>query len=354
MAPISGTQSRGLSPVDLTAIGTAPPPPTIAGTVSGQTTTSEAPVRPFAPATIGDPNVGATDTLTITLGGAGGTLSGTGLSAGVGGIYSLSGTASAITSELEALVFTPNAGAPKTSSTTTFRLSDQSSAGGAPAVDTATTVIDQDPSLDPPPTIAGTASGQTTTSEAPVRPFAPATIGDPNVGATDTLTITLGGAGGTLSGTGLSAGVGGIYSLSGTASAITSELEALVFTPNAGAPNTSSTTTFRLSDQSSAGGAPAVDTATTVIDRDPSSASSNVNSNGSDILWQNTSGQAAIWETNGTNIVSAATVGPNPGPRWKMVGTGDFSDDGHSDILWQNVVRHGFETPGCACSGGQG
>ena len=39
--------------------------------------------------------------------------------------------------------------------------------------------------------------------------------------------------------------------------------------------------------------------ATTVIDRDPSSASSNVNSNGSDILWQNTSGQAAIWETNG-------------------------------------------------------
>jgi ELWxxDGT repeat protein len=66
VAPISGTQSRGLSPVDLTAIGTAPPPPTIAGTVSGQTTTSEAPVMPFALATIGDPNVGTTDTLTIT------------------------------------------------------------------------------------------------------------------------------------------------------------------------------------------------------------------------------------------------------------------------------------------------
>jgi hypothetical protein len=103
----------------------------------------------------------------------------------VGGVYSLSGTASAITSELEALVFTPNAGAPNTSSTTTFTLSDQSSAGGAPTVDTATTVIDQDPSLDPPPTIAGTVSGQTTTSEAPVTPFASAMIGDPNVGATD-------------------------------------------------------------------------------------------------------------------------------------------------------------------------
>jgi FG-GAP-like repeat len=57
----------------------------------------------------------------------------------------------------------------------------------------------------------------------------------------------------------------------------------------------------------------------------------------SDILWQNTSGQAAIWEMNGSNIVSAGTVGPNPGPDWKAVGTGDFNDDGHSDILWQNT-----------------
>ena len=331
---------------DPPAIGTAPPTPTIVGTVSGQTTTSEAPVRSFAHATIRDPNVGVTDTLTITLGGAGGALSGTGLSAGVGGVYTLSGTASAITSELEALVFTAKAGAPNTSSTTTFRLSDQSSAGGAPAVDTTTTVIDKDPpaigTAPPPPTIAGTMSNQTTTSEAPVRSFAHATIRDPNVGVTDTLTITLGGAGGTLSGTGLSAGVGGVYTLSGTASAITSELEALVFTAKAGAPNTSSTTTFRLSDQSSAGGAPAVDTATTVIDKDPSLASPDVDFNGdghSDILWQNTDGQAAIWEMNGTNQIAGGSqlVGPNPGPNWKVVGTGDFDDDGHSDILWQNA-----------------
>jgi ELWxxDGT repeat protein len=346
VAPISGTQSRGLSPVDLTAIGPAPPPPTIAGTVSGQTTTSEAPVRPFASATIGDPNVGATDTLTITLGGAGGTLSGKGLSAGVGGVYTLSGTASAITSEVEALAFTPKAGAPNTSSTTTFRLSDQSTAGSAPAVDTATTVIDKDPTATgaapQAPTIAGTVSNQTTTSEAPVRSFAHAMIRDPNVGVTDTLTITLGGAGGSLSGTGLSAGVGGVYTLSGTASAITSELEALVFTPKAGAPNTSSTTTFRLSDQSSAGGAPAVDTATTVIDKDPSLASPDVDFNDdghSDILWQNADGQAAIWEMNGTKQIAGGSqlVGPNPGPNWKAVGTGDFNDDGHSDILWQNA-----------------
>ncbi len=57
--------------------------------------------------------------------------------------------------------------------------------------------------------------------------------------------------------------------MSGTATAITSELDALVFTPTAGAPNTSSTTTFTLSDQSSAGGAPVVNSATSLIDSDP-------------------------------------------------------------------------------------
>jgi hypothetical protein len=40
---------------------------------------------------------------------------------------------------------------------------------------------------------------------------------------------------------------------------------------------------------------------------------------------------------NGTNIVSVGTVGPNPGPSWKAVGIGDFNNDGYSDILWQNT-----------------
>ena len=30
-------------------------------------------------------------------------------------------------------------------------------------------------------------------------------------------------------------------------------------------------------------------------------------------------------------------VGGNPGPSWKAIGTGDFNGDGHSDILWQNT-----------------
>jgi FG-GAP-like repeat len=58
----------------------------------------------------------------------------------------------------------------------------------------------------------------------------------------------------------------------------------------------------------------------------------------SDILLQNTStGQASIWEMNGTDVIGGGPVSPNPGPSWRAVGTGDFNDDGHSDILWQNT-----------------
>ena len=181
------------------------------------------------------------------------------------------------------------------------------------------------------PTIAGTVSGQATTSEAPVKPFTHVAIGDANVGATDTLTITLGGAGGTLNGTGLSAGVGGVYTLSGTTAAITNELDALVFTPTAGAPDTTSTTTFTLSDLSSANGAPTVDSTTTVIDSDPALTVT------SDILWQNTDGQASIWDMHDSTLVGGGPVSPNPGPSWTEIGAGDFNHDGQSDILWQNT-----------------
>ena len=57
----------------------------------------------------------------------------------------------------------------------------------------------------------------------------------------------------------------------------------------------------------------------------------------SDILWQNTSGQGAIWEMNGTNVIGGGSAGPNPGPSWTEIGTGDFNGDGHADILLQNA-----------------
>jgi len=55
-----------------------------------------------------------------------------------------------------------------------------------------------------------------------------------------------------------------------------------------------------------------------------------------DILWQNDSGQAAIWLMDGLTQIGGATVGGNPGPSWHVVGAGDFNGDGKADILWQN------------------
>ena len=248
--------------------------PTITGTLAGQKTTSEAAVKPFSGVTIADANSGASDTLTITVTGAGGTLSGTGLTGGTGGVYTLTGTAAAITSELDALSFTPKAGSPGTSSTTNFQLSDLSSAYATAAVNTTTSVVDTDPAVAVAvaPTITGTVAGQKTTSEAAVKPFSGVTIADPNSGASDTLKITVTGAGGTLSGTGLTGGTGGVYTLAGTAAAITSELDALSFTPKAGSPGTSSTTNFQLSDLSSAYATPTVNTTTSVVDTDPAGA----------------------------------------------------------------------------------
>ena len=55
------------------------------------------------------------------------------------------------------------------------------------------------------------------------------------------------------------------------------------------------------------------------------------------ILWQNANGQAAIWDLSGDTRTGGGPVGPNPGPAWKAIGTGDFNHDGLSDILWWNT-----------------
>jgi hypothetical protein len=40
---------------------------------------------------------------------------------------------------------------------------------------------------------------------------------------------------------------------------------------------------------------------------------------GSDILFQNTSGQASIWEMDGTARTGGGPVSPNPGTSWHAV-----------------------------------
>ena len=148
----SSNPTTAMSAVTGTVLPTATAP-TITGTLGGQTTTSEAPVTPFSGVTIGDANNNGTDTdtLTITYAAGDGTLTdgagfhGTSSLSGASGDYTLTGTAAAITAELDALSFTPVDGVPSTAVTTTFTLSDLSSVYGTATVDSTTTVTDSDP-----------------------------------------------------------------------------------------------------------------------------------------------------------------------------------------------------------------
>ena len=143
----SGVAGFGASTSPFTVDTRAPAvAPAIAGTLANQATTFETALAPFAHVVVSDANANATDTLTITLSGGGGSLSGAGLQ-GSGATYTLQGTAGEITAEIEALAFTPAVGQPDTTSTTSFTLSDLSSAYPSAAVDATTSVVDSDPAV---------------------------------------------------------------------------------------------------------------------------------------------------------------------------------------------------------------
>jgi hypothetical protein len=58
----------------------------------------------------------------------------------------------------------------------------------------------------------------------------------------------------------------------------------------------------------------------------------------SDILWRSESGQLTDWlgQANGSFSDNGTNVQANPGTSWHVAGSGDFSGDGRSDILWRN------------------
>jgi FG-GAP-like repeat len=57
----------------------------------------------------------------------------------------------------------------------------------------------------------------------------------------------------------------------------------------------------------------------------------------SDILWNDITGNVAVWLMNGSQVLSSASLG-NVATFWSIVGQRDFDGDGFADILWRDNV----------------
>ena len=133
----------------------------------------EAPVEPFSTVTISDLAPNPIETVTIQVTGGGTLADGAGFSgltaSATPGLYDLAAASpTAVTAEIDALVFTPVGGPANTRSTSTFTLTDQAG-GTAKPVSAAVQVTDIDPAI--APTISGGLGAQLVPSLGALTPW---------------------------------------------------------------------------------------------------------------------------------------------------------------------------------------
>lgn len=230
--------------------------PEIGGVQAGQAVNDNASLSPFSGVTISDDdgdNVSVTITLDNAAKGAftAASLASSGFVDAGGGSYTLSErSAGDAQAAIRALVFEPaeNRVAPGATETTTLTITVND--GTTDTINDSTTVVST--SINDAPAIGGFTAGQSVNDNATISPFADATISDPDVGQTFTVTVTLDDAAkGVLTNLGsFSHSGGGVYQATGLASAAAAEsaLRALVFDPAANrvAPGATETTTFTV------------------------------------------------------------------------------------------------------------
>jgi hypothetical protein len=261
--------SNGTTTLGVTANNDAP---AITGVAAGQAVADTATLTPFAAVTVSDPDAGQTETVTVTLSAAGnGALSnlGGGSYNAATGVYTVSGSDSAVTGALRGLVFapTPHQVVPSATVTTGFTIQARDTAGASTS-NTSTTVIAT--AARDAPVIGGTQAGQTLSDAATVSPFAAVSVSDVDYGQTETVTVTLSAAGNgrlsNLGGGGYNAAAG-VYSVTGTDAAVTAALRGLVFTPTAHqvTPGASVATGFTIRATDTAGAVASDATASVLV-----------------------------------------------------------------------------------------
>ena len=225
--------------------------PVISGAVPGWLITDLTTVMPFTGVSITDDPNQTVETLTVTLSdAASGSLSSV-TSAGSydagSGVYTASGTAADVTGDLQGLVFTPALGFPGQSITTTFTINDTDGASVS-ATDTTTSIV-----ASAGPVITVTSPTVAATGLTAISLFDNVTITD-NPDQIETVSMTVvDAANGSLTGLlGASSYIGGVYTDTGFATDVTTDLQALMFTPASVIPGQPVTTTFTISDRDSA------------------------------------------------------------------------------------------------------
>ena len=209
-------------------------PPSIAGAAASIATSDAAAATPFSGVTV-SAIAGVTETATVKLSAAAnGTLSdvdGGSFNASAG-TYTISGTAAAVTTALDALVFTPTAHqvAPGSAETTKLSLTVSDTNGTASAATNVVATAATDAM-----TLSGAATSASTTDLAAIKPFASVTMAEPDAGQTFTATVTLStaanGALASSAGGSFNASTG-VWTFTGkTVAAVNTALDALAFTP---------------------------------------------------------------------------------------------------------------------------